>query len=119
MSASLHIAVSQESGKVPVTMLVLNGSLDASTHGDLEEKAMEIIDGGARNLLLDLSSVSYMGSAGLRAFHIISNRLKETEPAGKIKLVNPSEAVSKVMKTLGFDSFFDVQKSIDEAINSF
>lgn len=119
MSTALHIAVSQESGSVPVTMLVLNGSLDANTQGDLENKANEMIDAGARHLLFDLSSVNYLGSAGLRAFHMISNRLKESDPAGNIKLLNPSAPAGKVMKTLGFDSFFDVQSDVNEAINSF
>lgn len=37
----------------------------------------------------------------------------------KLKILNPSPAVAKVFKTLGFDAFIDVHDSIDEAIAAF
>ena len=48
----------------------------------------------------------------------IVNKLKS---AGGVRLVllNPSDAAARVMKTLGFDPFFDeVQRSLDEALAS-
>jgi len=120
MSSTLRIAVMEEQGTAPVTVFQLNGSLDASTKDTLESKAEEAIGSGASNLLFDLSGVDYMGSAGLRAFHAISKRIAvaETGP-GKLKLVNPSDPVSRVLKTLGFDAFFEVHKDLDSALKSF
>lgn len=118
MSSVLRIAVSEEKGNVPVTVFHLKGDLDASTHTELEHKANEAIDGGVANLLLDLSGVTYMGSAGLRAFQTISNKLKDSA-SGQLKLVNPSEPVSKVMKTLGFDQYFDIYNDVDAAVQAF
>ena len=118
MSSTLHIAVGQETGNVPVTVLYLKGSLDANTSGELESKADEIIGGGNTNLLLDLNGLDYMGSAGLRAFNAISHKLKDNG-SGEIKLLNPSEPVSKVIKTLGFTDFFDIQSDLDSAVKSF
>lgn len=118
MSNVLRIAVSEEKGNVPVTILHVSGDLDSKSYLELEAKAGSIIDGGVKNILLDLSGVGFMGSAGLRAMHGISNKLKSAG-GGQLKLLKPSEAVSRVMKTLGFDQFFDVHTELEEAVHSF
>jgi anti-sigma B factor antagonist len=118
MSSTLHIAVGQETGNVPVTVLYLKGSLDANTSGELESKADELVGNGNTNLLLDLNGLDYMGSAGLRAFNAISRKLKDNG-TGAMKLLNPSEPVSKVIKTLGFTDYFDIHADLDSAVNSF
>lgn len=122
MSSALRIAVSEEKGNVPVTILQLTGDLDGKTYNELEAKAGEIIGAGASNLLFDLSGVGFMGSAGLRALHGISGRIKTAGPngsAGKMMLLNPTDAVSRVMKTLGFDQHFSIHSNLDEALKSF
>jgi anti-sigma B factor antagonist len=118
MSAALRIAVSEEKGNVPVTILHVTGDVDSKTYQDLEAKAGEVIGGGAKNILLDLSGVNFMGSAGLRAMHGISNKLKKSG-GGQLKLLNPSDAVSRVMKTLGFDKYFDIHAKLDDALKAF
>jgi len=118
MSSTLHIAVADEKGRVPVTVFHLSGDLDANTQPDLEQKAEKLISGGARNILIDLGQVGYMGSAGLRAIHSISNMLKSSG-GGNLKLLNPSDAVQRVFFTLGFDRYFDIKHDLNEAIQSF
>lgn len=118
MSNALRIAVSEEKGKVPVTILHVTGDVDSKTYQDLEAKAAEAIGHGANNILLDLSGVNYMGSAGLRAMHGISEKLKNGG-GGQLKLLNPSDAVSRVLKTLGFDRFFNIHTNLDDAVNAF
>lgn len=121
MSSTLRIAVSEEKGDTPITVLQLTGDLDGKTYLDLETKANEVIGAGASNLLLDLSGVGFMGSAGLRALHGISHRIKTAGPngAGQMKLLKPSDAVSRVMKTLGFDQHFSIHDDLDAALKSF
>ena len=121
---TLNIMIGQEQGNVPVTVLRVEGDIDAATHNILEEKGSEVIAAGASNILLDLSGVHYMGSAGFRAIHAITNMLDNSESAGMskskhLKLFNPSDEVSRVIKTLGFDSFLEIYRDRDEAVNSF
>jgi anti-anti-sigma factor len=118
MSAALRIAVSEEKGKVPVTILHVTGDVDSKTYQDLEAKAGDLIGSGANNILLDLSGVNFMGSAGLRAMHGIAGKLKNNG-GGQLKLLNPSDPVSRVMKTLGFDKYFDIHSNLDEAVKAF
>ena len=121
---TLNIMVGQEQGNVSVTVLRVEGDIDAATHNILEEKGAEVIAAGTSNILLDLSGVHYMGSAGFRAIHAITNMLDNTEGVGvskskHLKLYNPSDEVSRVIKTLGFDSFLEIYRDRDEAVNSF
>lgn len=117
MSSTLSIAVTEEKGNVPVTMLHLTGDLDGKTYQELESKANEVIGAGASNLLIDLSGVGFMGSAGLRALHGISNKVKAA--SGHMKLLNPSDAASRVFHTLGFDKHFDIHNNRETAIKAF
>lgn len=122
--ATLSIMVGEEQGSVPVTVMRLEGDIDAATHVTLKDKAEEVIQGGARNILLDLSGVAYMGSAGFRALHAISNMLDPEGATGmskskQLKLLNPTEDVSRVIKTLGFDVYLDIFTDRSEAIASF
>ena len=119
MTEELQIGISREEGDKAVSVLRLNGSLDANTQKQLEDKAKEAIDGGAEYLLIDMSGVGYLGSAGMRAIHAITNLLSPDDPgmrSDRLKVLNPSPAAAKVFKTLGFDAFIGVHDSIDEAI---
>ena len=122
--ATLNILVGQVQGKVPVTVLRVEGDIDAATHKTLQDKAAEVIKDGSTHILLDLSGVKYMGSAGFRAIHAISNMLGSNDTPGlskspHLKLLNPTEAVSRVIKTLGFDVYLDIYQDRDAAVNSF
>ena len=119
MSDDLKIGISKEQGDKAITILRLQGSLDANTQSQFEETAKQAVDGGAEYLFLDMSAVEYLGSAGMRAIHAISNLLSPEEASmrsGRVKVLNPSPAASKVFKTLGFDAFIGIHGSVDEAV---
>jgi len=122
--ATLNIMVGQEQGNVAVTVLRVEGDIDAASHKTLQDRASELIDGGATNILLDLGGVDYMGSAGFRALHAIANQLSGDDASGlsksaHLKLLNPTDAVARVIKTLGFDVYLDIFQDKNEAVNSF
>lgn len=123
MSSALQVAVSTETGKVPISVLILKGNLDASTQQVLESKAYELIDSGVKEMLLDMSELAYIGSAGLRAMLSISAKLNQGIPDSKkfahLKLLKPSAEVHKVLKTLGFEYEMDIFDDLDQAVNSF
>jgi anti-anti-sigma factor len=119
----MNILIGQETGKVPVTILQISGDLDASTHKEFQDKASELINDGSENILLDLSGVSFLGSAGLRVIHALTKMLTKAQDdsirSKHVKLLNPSEGVSKVIKTLGFDDYLDIYTDKDAAVTSF
>ena len=122
--ATINFLVGLEEGSANVTVLKVEGDIDASTHTMLQDKAAELVDAGATNILLDLGDVAYMGSAGFRAIHAIANMLNTEHEEGMyksvhVKLLNPRDEVSRVIKTLGFDSFLEIHDDRDTAIASF
>jgi len=136
----MNISVSKEAGSVPVTVLRLEGELDGQNYQDLIGKAKELYSAGARDLLLDLSELTYVSSAGLVALHSVAllvkgEKLPDTEEGWSayramgrssdsgvqkhIKLLNPREEVKSVLEMVGFDRVFEVFTDLDVAVKSF
>ena len=76
---ALETTVEQASGRVPITVLTLDGELDASNFTELIEQVRRLYDAGTRHLLLDLTDLRFMASSGLVALHSIV-RLMHGEP---------------------------------------
>jgi anti-anti-sigma factor len=131
----MEISVSIEQAKEPIAVMRLKGSLDASNFLEVVTKAQEIYQKPARNLLIDLSEVPYISSAGLVAIHKIallysgvSQEVEEnTRPdfthsstARKhVKLLSPQPAVDQILDTAGLKLFFKVFNDLDSALKSF
>ena len=118
MGSVLDVTVSAMAGKVPVTVVHIDGHVDAANAGELEDKATDAVNSGSTNLLLDMSKVSFMSSAGFRSVHKIYQALHPEGGSGHLKIYNPSDEIDRLIKTLGFDNFVtilsgDLQKSVD------
>lgn len=136
----MNIATEQVQAHEPVTVMKLEGELDASSYLDVIAKAKELYQAGTRNLLLDLSDMSFMSSSGLVALHSVATLMRGQEPldaeagwsamhsiahdvetaAGyetRLKLLNPQPRVEKTLDITGFnrilESFSDRQAAID------
>mgnify|MGYP000017532425 FL=1 len=136
----MEINVSKQSGKVEVTILRLNGELDGQTYQKLIDQAKQLYASGARDLLLDMSELTYVSSAGLVAMHTIALLLRgEAVPdsdngwasmksAKKVadeklqehmKLLNPRPEVRSVLEMVGFDRAFEIHSNLEDAVRSF
>lgn len=128
----MEITVSQEKGRVPITVLHVNGDVNSNTAGELEQRAQQTVTAGAHDIILDLTGVPYMSSAGLRVLNQMFKWLEpETEAevgtaiaagsykSAHFKLVNPSARVREVLSMSGFDMFLDIQKSVPDAVAAF
>lgn len=133
MTTDLEIDVSNRQGKVPVTVLHLKGEIDANTYGLLQSKADEAYENGSRYFLLDLSSVHYISSAGIRALHQLFTKLRADEDpdtvrkgirdgtykSAHLKLASPQPSVKKVLQMTGYDMVFEIFDDVEKAVNSF
>jgi len=122
--------------RLPVTVFQISGQIDAGTYEEFQEFADKTFNDGSRNLLLDLSEVTYIGSAGLRAIHHVytiyrTDSVKESDEVVRkgladgsykalhFKLYNPKPDVYNVLKMAGFDMYLDVFYDLDKALKSF
>ena len=136
----MNITISQEQGRVPVTVMRLEGQLDGQNFEELIRKAREVYNAGARDILLDMDALTYISSAGLVALHTIALMLRgesvpdpqqgwaalksmdRTRDGGvqeNIKLLNPRPEVKSVLDMVGFTGFFEVFSDLREAVQAF
>ena len=80
----MEIKVSTESGRVPVTILHVDGNIDSSTYDQFQSTAKKLIEEGARYILVDLSHAPFVSSAGLRALHTLFNELRTRNPEANL-----------------------------------
>lgn len=105
------------SGQDHVTLIEVSGRVDSMTAGQLGESLGHAIDGGNVNLVLDLSNVDYMSSAGLR--EIVTALKKVKRARGNMVLAQPSDRVREVLEMAGLDTIFRIYAGQEEAIGSF
>ena len=100
-----------------VLIIGLEGRLDATSSKMFEEKTLAMIDAGETRLVIDLSQLDYVSSAGLRVFLLASKRLNPA--GGKLVLCSLQEPVKEVFEIVGFFSVLSILGSKDEALKSF
>ncbi|UCH26266.1 MAG: STAS domain-containing protein [Trueperaceae bacterium] len=87
------------------------GDIDGKTAPTFQEEVLALIEPGSR-ILIDMSGVSFMSSAGLRVM-LLTHR-KATESEARIVLVGLNENILNSMTATGFINFFTVRNSLDE-----
>jgi len=136
----MEIKVSQEQGRVTIAVIQLSGHLDGQTYQDVIAKAREAFEAGAQHILLDLSELTYISSAGLVSLHTIAlmtrgeslpdpeqgwsalksmDRSRDGGLQKNLKLLNPRPEITSVLDMVGFSSFFEVFTDKQKAIDSF
>ena len=136
----MNISILQAQGAVPVTILKLDGQLDGQNYQELIAKAQELYSQGARDLLFDLSDLTYISSAGLVALHSVAllvrgeqapdlqggwsayrsmGRASEAGMQKHVKLLNPRPEVANILDMVGFVDLFEIFTDRDKAVDSF
>ena len=128
----MEITVNLQQAREPVAVMHVQGSIDASNFVQIVDKAQEIYQNPARNLILDLSEVPSITSTGLAAIHKVAliysgvpeqmkhPDLTHNSNARKhVKLLRPQPEVEKALETAGLKLFFKVFHDLDSALKSF
>jgi hypothetical protein len=130
--SELTITTSQVQGDVSVTILHLKGHLHGATERELLDRASQSYEDGSKYLLLDLSELDVLGSAGLRAIQNIFKRFtppddlemmqKHSDEPYKspyLKLLSPNPQIYYVLSITGFIQNLLIFNNLDDAIKSF
>jgi len=122
MLSDLKYSVEQVEAAVPVTVFHLRGWLDAQSENDFAGWANEAYEGGARYLLLDLSELDTLTSAGMRAIQKVYKQYTP-EDADKenprLKLASAPPPVYHALKMAGFLISIPMYESVQSALDSF
>jgi len=111
----LQILKSFEDGGGGETLVVeVAGFLDAHTVVEFERRMNELIGNGARRIVLDLSKLNYISSAGIGVIMSLVQRLRHD--SGDVVLMRPTQKVYKILELLGFTRIFRITASEQEAM---
>jgi sigma-B regulation protein RsbU (phosphoserine phosphatase) len=94
--------------------LRLQGRLDAMTFGEFDAAAAPVLEqlAAGGTVVLDLSALDYISSAGLRSIAKIRKAMRARE--GHTLLVNPQPQVRKVFEIVKAVPVSDVFSSVEE-----
>ncbi len=99
-----------------IAVLKLSGYLDGHTFQDFDRSLTELIQAGAKRLVVDLSGLLYIASAGVGAFINANHQLKKLD--GTLQLFNASASVREIFNILGLDSIFTIHDSLPAALRA-
>lgn len=100
-----------------ISILDLNGFLDAHTSTILENYINELMANQQVKLIMNFEKLQYISSAGLGVFMAYVEDIREKE--GDIKLCGMSSKIFNVFELLGFPVLFEITQSELEAIEKF
>jgi anti-sigma B factor antagonist len=89
-----------------VVLVSIDGYLDAHTFERLEQTMAELFNRKQFNIVVDLSGVEYISSAGAGVFIHALNESHENK--GNIVLMKPTANVREVFDLLGLTLFFQI-----------
>jgi anti-sigma B factor antagonist len=97
-----------------VSILDVNGFLDAHTAPDLENAFNNLIENKNYKVVINFSGLKYISSAGLGVFMAYVETMRENN--GDIKFSNLKDDVYNVFDLLGFPMLYEFYKTEEEAI---
>ncbi|MEE9268858.1 MAG: STAS domain-containing protein [Candidatus Krumholzibacteria bacterium] len=113
------LIISEEtiSGTNPITLLTLKGTIETTNATTLEEVLVHILSNDRYRIVVDLSEVSYISSAGWGIF--ISEIKRVRRKRGDIKLAAMRAGVREVFDLLEFNNILQLYPGKGEAIRDF
>ena len=124
----------------PITVLHLNGKLDGSGYRTLIEQVQSVVEEGTSHLIIDMSGIAGMSTAGLTALYVsgtlldgnppedldgygVINEMRYAIDEGKVFanmcLVASNEKVTQTLEATGIADIVHILPTIDDAIDSF
>lgn len=93
-----------------VTVVEIAGEVDAKTATEITQVVLPLVQPHCR-LLLDMTAVLYMSSAGLRMLLLLYRQVGQNN--GRVVLVGLSEQIQDTMLITGFLNFFTICETLD------
>ena len=106
----MRITQNLENGLVNVKV---EGRLDASSSIEAQKELERMLEADSSKLLVDLSGLEYISSAGLRVLLVVAKKMQQK--GGKIVLAALTPNVKEVFEISGFSSIFKIFDTVEES----
>ena len=87
------------------TIYVLDGRMDTQSSPDIQLKFEEGLNQGEKKIILDMSKVQYLSSAGLRVILWLQKKLVALDNNNFLTLINVDEEIYEIIEMTGFTDF--------------
>ncbi|MCH6199705.1 STAS domain-containing protein [Aquiflexum sp. LQ15W] len=95
-------------------VLILTGEIDASNSVELDAAVSEVVQEGAKKILIDCSELDYISSAGLGVFMSYLDDFEENNV--KMVIFDLKDKVFQVFHILGLDQLITIRPTKEEAL---
>ncbi len=100
-----------------VTVFLPHGRIDTLAADDMDQTLQAAVAGGSHKIVVDMSEVEYISSAGLRTLAAVL--VKSRAEGGDMKLAALNTRVTRVFRIIGFDVLMSVHETPEAAIADF
>lgn len=99
-------------------LVTVSGRVDSATSPKLNDAFESITSAGRFKIVLDMSSLEYMSSAGFRTL-ISAQRNCKHYNRGEVILASVPENINSALELAGFTSLFRIFPDVTTAVGSF
>ena len=96
------------------TVVEVRGDVDIHTAPQLRDRLIDVLTGGGKSVIVDLTSLTFMDSTGLGA--LVAARTHAEETNATLRIVCPSERLLKLFRITGLDRVFAIYASVPLAV---
>jgi anti-sigma B factor antagonist len=98
-----------------VTIVEICGDIDGKTAPEVQQQILAVVQPAAK-VLVDMSQVAYMSSAGLRV--LLATHRQVTSQKAVLGLVGLSEEIQDTMSATGFLNFFTTYQTLEAGLDA-
>lgn len=113
----IDVIVEEAGPQGEIAVVRVTGYVDTTTSHELEKKINAILERRVYNIVVDLSGVDYLSSAGWGIF--IGEIREMREQGGDLKLAGMSPDVYEVFELLEFQNILESYNTAAEAVGRF
>ncbi len=100
-----------------VSVFELDERIDSQGAVDVDQALQAAVAAGKHKMVLDMTNVAYISSAGLRILADVVTKCREAD--GDLKLISLNRRVLRVFRIIGFDKFLSIYDTLEAAIADF
>lgn len=99
-----------------VVVFTLSGDFTIDDADQMQRSAIERIEAGTRDVVVDCEHLEYLDSAALET--LLRVREQVAEKGGSVRLVKVDDTVQKIMEMTRLDGMFQSAESVEDAVRS-
>ncbi len=100
-------------------LVSIAGQIDSVEAPTLEQALLGLLQAGKRNLVLNLSEVTFISSAGLRALISAQIKARRLIPRGEVVLSEVPPPLTETLELVGFHHLFKFFDNDAEAVGCY